>query len=66
MPEAQTEQAAPAVTQGNEAAARTETGEIKDQQTTQPAGSANQETTKSTTETEPKSTDDKAKPDFKA
>lgn len=35
----------PAVTQGNDQAARTETGEIKDQQGTQSAGSANQETT---------------------
>ena len=54
----------PAVTQGNATDARTATGEIKDQQGTQPAGSANQATKTSTTETPPASTDaDKAAAD---
>lgn len=71
-------QTQPAVTQGNEPAARTETGEIKDQQTTQPPGTANKDTTKSAetkpaTETKPaegdKKSDAKGAPDkyeFKA
>ena len=50
----------PVVTQGNATEARTETGEIKDQQTTQPAGTANQETAK--TETKP-ATEGEKKPE---
>ena len=54
----------PAVTQGNEPEARTATGEIKDQQTTQPAGSANQEPVKTEAKTEP-STEGKAEGEAK-